>query len=89
MTCKYCKAFDHVIEECSILIEKMQEKKNPDLTQDIQMMTTELRTDEPHINIGTRNGAATGNDKLDGKKVFEDTWGRKTTDKAPMFNIHK
>lgn len=51
-------------------------------------MTTEPRTDEPRIDIVTRNVAATGNDKADGKKVVEDTWVRKTTEKAPMFDIH-
>ena len=28
MTCKYCKAFDDVIEECIVLMAKMQEKGN-------------------------------------------------------------
>lgn len=89
MTCKYCKAFDHVIEEFSVLIAEIKENKNPQPTQNIQMMTVELRTDEPCTNIVTRSGPAIGNDKEYGKKVVEHTWVRKTTNKALMFDIHK
>jgi len=51
-------------------------------------MTTELRTNKPHINIVTRSGAVTGNDKAYGKKEIEATWVRKTTEKALSFDVY-
>ena len=89
MACKYCKYFDRVIEECLVVMEKMQENKNKQPPQNIQMMTTEPRNNETHINIVTRSGVVTGNDKTDGKKDVEVTWVRKTIEKSPVFDIQK
>ena len=68
---------------------KMQEKRNQQLTQNIQMMTTEMRTDEPRISIVTRRGAVTSSDKMDGKKEYESAWVRKPNKKAPIFIFRK
>ena len=70
-------------------MEKIQEKKNQQLKQNVQMMTTKPRTGEPHINIVTRSGAMTRNDKANGKKEVEATWVRNTTEKSPVFDIQK
>lgn len=51
------------------------------------MMNVEPREDEPHVNIVARSGATTGDDK--GKKKVEETWVRKTIEKAPRFSILK
>lgn len=51
------------------------------------MMTAEPRTDEPRINILTRSGVVTRDDKANGKKEVEATWVRKTTEKVNVFNI--
>ena len=53
------------------------------------MMTAEPRTDEPHINIVTGSGVVVGNDKANGKKEFEATWVRKTTEKLLVFDIQR
>lgn len=53
------------------------------------MRIVELRIDEPHMNIVTRSGVVTGNDKADGNKVVEDTWVRNNKKKALMFDLHK
>jgi len=66
---------------------KMQEKRNQQLTQNIQIMPAEPRNNKPHINIVTRSGVVTGDDKADGKKEVEATSVRKTTEKFPMFDI--
>lgn len=58
-SCQLCKQFDYVIEECPILIENMQEKKNQQPTQNIQMMSSGLRKDNPSVNIVTQSGIAT------------------------------
>jgi len=60
----------------------MQEKRNQQPIENIQMMTLEPREDRPRIDIVTRSRAATGNLKSNGKKKVETTWVRKTTKKA-------
>lgn len=45
------------------------------------MMTVEPREYQLRIGIVTRSRTVIGNDKVDGKKKFESTWGRKTTKK--------
>lgn len=52
---------------------KMQEKRNQQLTQNIEMMNFERRTDEPQISILTRSGFAIGSDKAEEKKKYENT----------------
>ena len=39
-TCKYCKSYDHTIEECPILIAKMRDPK-PVINQNIQLIIAE------------------------------------------------
>lgn len=51
------------------------------------MMAIEPREHEPCINIITRRGAATRDDK--GKKKVEETWVGKTVEKLLGFNIQK
>ena len=51
------------------------------------MMTTEHKEDQPHIDVVTRSETTTGNDKDNGKKEVEATWVRKTTKKAPTFDM--
>ena len=43
------------------------------------MMIAEPREYQPRIEIITRIGTATGNDKVDGKKEAKARWVRKTT----------
>jgi len=49
------------------------------------MMTVEPMEDESRINIVTRSGVAMRYDK--GKNKVEETWVRKTIEKAPGFSI--
>lgn len=44
-------------------MEKMQENKNQQSTQNIQMMTVEPMTDKPHISIVKWSGITTEGDK--------------------------
>ena len=54
-TCRYCRAVDHVIEQCPQLIAKIQERNAPP-TQNIQMISVE-QIPIPAINVVTRSGA--------------------------------
>lgn len=65
---QYYHQFDHVIEDFLVLIAKMHEKKNQQWMQNIQMMRSEPHEDNPSINILTRSGAITGEDKVRGKQ---------------------
>jgi len=89
MTCKYYKSFDHVIEECLVLMENVQEKRNKQLTQNIQIMTTKRRGEKSRISIVTRSGATIESDKAYENKESESTWVRKTVEKVPFFDIQK
>jgi len=82
-TCKYCKAVDHVIEQCPVLLAKMQEK-NATPTQNVQMLSVEKRPD-PVIHVVTRSGVTTEVQNK-GKQV-EEPWVRKTPEKIPAFDI--
>ena len=63
-----------MIEECPILIAKMQKKKaQPQQpTQNLQMMRDEPREEDPNVNIVLRSEMITGDDK--GKKPEESEW---------------
>ena len=50
-------------------------------TQNIQMMRSEPREEEPNVNMMLRSGATIGEDK--GKQPEGDTWVRKAPAKEP------
>ena len=56
-TCRYCKAVDHVIEQCPQLIAKIQEI-NGAPTQNVEMIAKEKRP-ILDLNVVTRSGATT------------------------------
>ena len=58
-TYKYCKSFDHVIEECPILHAKMQEKRAQMGNQNVQLIGAEDRIPQQKINVVTRSGLVT------------------------------
>ena len=82
-TCRYCRAVDHVIEQCPQLIAKIQEI-NGAPTQNIQMITVEQRP-TPATNIVTRIGATT--EVQTKEKQPDEAWVRKTPDKIPSFDV--
>ena len=56
-TCRYCRAVDHVIEQCPQLKAKIQEI-NGTPTQNFHMTTVEKRP-VPALNVVTRSGTTT------------------------------
>ena len=86
-TCKYCKSFDHVIEECPILEVKMQEKRTQMANQNVQFIGVEDHIPQPNINVVTRSGLATDGAQLSGVKQPTAEWVRKTVDKPPTFDL--
>ena len=55
---RYYRQLDYVIEGCSILIAKMQEKQQIP-TQNVQRVKAEPRDEGPSINVITHNDMAT------------------------------
>ena len=84
-TCQYCRAVDHVIEQCPQLIAKIQERNAPP-THNIQMISMKQRP-VPAINIVTRSGAMT---QVQNKEKQPDkAWVRKTAEKVPTFDVDR
>ena len=83
MTCRYCRAVDHVIEQCPHLIAKIQEI-NGAPTQNVHLITVEKRP-VPAIKVVTRS-EATAQVQNKEKQPDED-WVRKTPKKIPAFDV--
>jgi hypothetical protein len=60
-TCMYFHALDHDTEECTILVVKIQEKRNQN-NQNVQWISAEARDERQNINIVMHGGAKTRND---------------------------
>ena len=85
-TCNYCKAFNHTIEECSVLLAKIQEKQQ---NQTIQFVGVEHFPLDPTVNVVTRSGVVTGGQQ--GKSTSKPTrsWVWKAEEKQPAIDLHK
>ena len=61
VSCPYCEKFDHELLDCPMLIVQIHKKKATPLTttQNMQMMRSEPRDDEPMVNMVVRSSAAT------------------------------
>lgn len=57
----------------------------PSLTQNIKMMRSELREEEPNVNMMIRSDVAIGEDK--GRQLEEDTWVHKAPTKELEFDL--
>lgn len=58
----YYSQFDHEAVDCPTLISKMREKGvlQPTLMQNIQMMRSEPREEDPNVNMVLKSGATIG-----------------------------
>ena len=57
-SCKYYRQLDHKVEDCLLLIAKMQEKQ-PTPTHNVQRVKTEIRKVDPYVKVMTCNGLVT------------------------------
>ena len=53
------------------------------------MMRSKTCEDDPSINIVTRSGVATGEDKVEGKQLDSDSWFRKVNERNVGFDLHR
>ena len=79
ITCNYCKDHNHAIEECPILLAKIQEKQQ---NQNVQFIG-EQRTTNPMVNVVTRSGAITVGQPVKPSGA----WVRKAKDRKPAVDI--
>ena len=65
ISCWYFTEFDHEAEDYPLLIVKMREKVvlQPPPTQNLQMMRSEPREEDPNVNMMLRSSMTTGEDK--------------------------
>ena len=87
-TCKYCKSYDHTIEECPILIAKIKDPK-PVVNQNIQLIVAEQKEPKPRVNIVNHSGASTSTTSQDAKKNTGPKWVHKATDKSTPLDLQK
>lgn len=81
-TYTYCKAFNQVIEECPVLLAKIQEKQQ---NQNVQFIGVEQWSPDPTMNVVTRSGVVTG-----GQLVKPSgTWVQKVEEKQPAIDLSK
>jgi hypothetical protein len=68
-TCSYCNSFEHVIEDCPVLLAKLQERRGPQQNPQIQLIKEEPHGADPRVIVITRGGAATGEDRMTQGKI--------------------
>ena len=85
----YCTQFDHEVEDCPTLIVRLREKGvlQPPPTQNLQMMRSEPREEDPNVNMMLRSDMTMGDDK--GKQPKESAWVRKAPTKEPEFDLER
>ena len=88
MTCKYCKSYEHTIEECPILIANIRDPK-PAVNQNIQLIAAEQKEPEPIVNIVTHSGASTSRTSQDTENNIGPEWVRKATNKSTPLDLQK
>ena len=85
-TCNYCKAFNHTIEECPVLLDKIQEKQQ---NQTIQLIGVEHCPLDPIVNVVTHSGSMTGGQEGNNTVKPTGSWVRKAEEKQLAIDLHK
>jgi hypothetical protein len=83
-TCNYCNSFDHVIEDCPVLLAKIQERRGGN--QQVQLISAEPRGEDPRIIVTTRGGAATREDRVTPGKTAEGSRIKRVPEKTRLFD---
>jgi hypothetical protein len=83
-TCNYCNSFDHVIEDCPVLLAKLQERRGGN--QQVQLISAEPRGEDPRVIVITRGGIVTGEDRVTPGKTAEGSGIRRAAEKAQLFD---
>ena len=63
-TYSYCNSFERDIEECPVMLDKLQERRGPQKKLQIQLIKEEPHEVDPRVNVITRGGVVTGDDRM-------------------------
>jgi hypothetical protein len=83
-TCNYCNSFDHVIEDCPVLLAKLQERRGGN--QQVQLILAKPHGEDPRVVVITKGGVATGEDRVTPGRTAEGSGIKKATEKAQLFD---
>lgn len=73
-TCKYCKSYDHTIEDCPILLAKKQEKRQQMGNQNVLLIGAKECTPEHKLNVVMQNGLVTNGSHSGSAKKLLKSW---------------
>jgi hypothetical protein len=85
--CSYCNSFDHVIEDCTVLLEKLQERQGGN--QQVQLISVEPRGEDPRVTVITRGGTVTGEDKVTPGNTIDGSGIRKYVERTQLVDPRK
>jgi hypothetical protein len=81
--------FDHVIEDCLVLLAKLQERRGPQKNPQVKMIYVEPCREYPRVVVITRGGTVIREDRLIQGKTTKDSGIRKSTEKTQTFDAKK
>jgi hypothetical protein len=79
-TCSYCNSFEHVIEDCLVLLAKLQERQGGN--QQVQLISVEPRREDPRVIVITRGGIVIGEDRVTPENTTEGSRIRRAAEKT-------
>lgn len=88
-TYKYCRSFDHVVEDCPIFQVKWQEKRQQVGNPSVQLIGAKHHESQQKLNIVMRSGLAIDGSPLDIMKKSAMDWVRRSAAKSPTFDLQK
>jgi hypothetical protein len=86
-TCSYYNSFDHVIEDCPVLLAKLQERRGRN--QRVQLISEEPCGEDPKVVVITRGGVFTREDRVTSGNTTDGSGIRRSLEKTPLFDPRK
>jgi hypothetical protein len=86
-TCSYYNSFEHVIEDCSVLLAKLRERRGG--KHQVQLILVEPCREDPRVTIITRGGVVTGEDRVTPGNTIEESRVRRVVEKTQVFDPRK
>jgi hypothetical protein len=78
--CNYYNSIDHVIEECPMLLAKLQKRQGGN--QQVQLISAEPHDEDPRVIVIIRGGVVTGEDRVTLGKTTKGSGIRRAAEKA-------
>jgi hypothetical protein len=88
-TYSYCNSFENVIEECPVLLAKLQERQEPQQNLQVQLIYSKPRGIDPRVVVITRGGISIGEYRTIQRKIVEELGIRKAMEKTQAFDAKK